>query len=136
MIEVTEKATRLVGSYFNSKKKQPIRIFIKIGGCGIRTLGISLESATASDQVFTIDGFKYVVNRKLMRRIQPITVDSDGVGFLLSGNGVNSNSGCGSCSFMCGVRGGTRCSGDCENCNHKCYDGGLRLKKTAKTTTP
>lgn len=133
MIEVTEKATRLVESYFNTKEKQPIRIFVKIGGCGIRTLGIALEPATELDQVFSIDGFKYVVNRRLMQRIQPIIVDSDGVGFLLSGNGVNSTSGCGTCSFMCGIRGGTRCNGDCENCNHQCYDGGLKLKITAKT---
>jgi Fe-S cluster assembly iron-binding protein IscA len=132
MIEITKKATSLVESYFNNKKRQPIRIFVKIGGCGIRTLGISLEPATDSDQVFTIDGFKYVINRNLMRRIQPITVDSDGIKFLMSANGVHSTSGCGSCSFMCGGRGGTRCSGDCESCKHQCYDGGLKLKKSVK----
>lgn len=133
MIEVTQKAKRLVESYFTSKEKQPIRIFVKIGGCGIRTLGIALEQATAQDQVFSIDGFEYIVNKGLIQRIQPIIVDSDGVRFLLSANGVYSTNGCGSCSFMCGIRGGNRCAGDCENCNHRCYDGGLKLKHTAKT---
>lgn len=133
MIEVTEKATRLVESYFTTKEKQPIRIFVKIGGCGIRTLGIALEPATELDQVFSIDGFEYVVDRQLVQRIRPIIVDSDGVKFLLSANGVNSTTGCGTCSFMCGIRGGARCAGDCEHCSHQCYDGGLKLRKTAKT---
>ncbi len=132
MIEVTEKATRLMGSYFAGKEKQSIRIFVKIGGCGIRTLGISLEPVTPTDFVFKQDGFQYVVDRQLIERIHPIIVDSDGVKFLLSGIGVSSTSGCGTCSFMCGIRGGNKCIGNCEKCKHRCYDGGLNLKKKIK----
>lgn len=122
MIEVTPRATKLLTNHFARRERMPIRIFMKIGGCGMRTLGVAMEAAGEADRVFDVDGFRYVVNRRLLKRIQPIRVDSDGVAFFLSANGVSPASGCGSCGYMCGFRGGLRCGCDCADCPHPCGD--------------
>lgn len=123
MLEVTERASRLVDDYFKGKKKRPIRIFVRLGGCGIRTFGVALEEPKASDKIFTINGQTYIINKKLLKLVQPITFDSDGIGFRLSGSGVAPPHGCGNCGNMCGVRGGNRCPGDCRTCKFQCGHG-------------
>lgn len=120
MIMVTPRATRLLVDHFKDKEKQAIRIFVRLGGCGIRTFGIALEPPKSSDRVFQINGFTYVINKKLLNLVQPITFDSDGIGFRLSGRGVAPPHGCGNCGNMCGVRGGERCPGDCKTCQFQC----------------
>ncbi|MBW1863699.1 MAG: IscA/HesB family protein [Deltaproteobacteria bacterium] len=120
MIEITPKAAQLMSDYFKDKDNRPIRIFVRMGGCGIRTFGVAMEEPKKSDEIFEIDGFTYIVNRKLLKMIQPIKVDSDGYRFRISGTGVDSSSGCSSCGIMCGVRKGGRCLGDCGSCDHKC----------------
>ena len=129
MLEITDRAARLVADYFKDKEKQPIRIFVRLGGCGIRTFGVALEDPKPSDKVFEIQGQTYVINKKLLKFVQPITFDSDGIGFRLSGRGVPPPLGCGNCGNMCGVRGGNRCTGDCANCKLQCGHG-RRLRKT------
>ena len=121
MIEVTQKATLLMADYFKDKKKQPVRLYVKLGGCGIRSFGVALEAPTKRDEVFTVDGFEYVINKTLLQKVQPIKVDSDGFGFRISGSGIYPQSGCGNCGYMCGD--GRRCTGDCRNCDHKCSYG-------------
>ena len=133
MIEITPKAVQLMSDYFKDKDNRPIRIFVRMGGCGIRTFGVAMEEPGKSDEIFEIDGFTYIVNRKLLKMVQPIKVDSDGYRFLISGNGVNSSSGCSSCGIMCGVRKGGRCSGDCSSCNNRCsYRYTLMRKRRAE----
>lgn len=133
MIEVTPRATKLVDEYFREKKKKrPIRLFVKLGGCGIRSFGIALEKPKENDAVFTIDGFDYIIDKKLLEKVQPVKVDSDGFGFRISGSGVAPQHGCGNCGFVCGD--GTRCSGDCVNCTHKCGHGIRMMKKENKAT--
>ncbi len=68
MIEVTPKATQLMTNYFKNHKTEPVRIFVKMGGCGMRSLGVALESVEKSDDVFEIDGFTYIVDRRLLRK--------------------------------------------------------------------
>ena len=119
-IEITQKAVQLMSDYFEDKDNRPIRIFVRMGGCGIRTFGVSVEEPKKSDEIFEIDGFTYIVNRKLLEMVKPIKIESDGFGFLISGKGVNSSGGCGSCGIMCGVRKGGRCFGDCGACNNRC----------------
>ena len=120
MIEITPKAAQLMSEYFKDKDNRPIRIFVRMGGCGIRTFGVAMEEPKKSDEIFEIDGFTYIVNRKLLKMIQPIKVDSDGYRFRISGTGVDSSSGCSSCGIMCGVRKGGWCFGDCGACNNRC----------------
>lgn len=129
MITVTPRATRLMADYFKNKEKKPIRIFVRLGGCGIRTFGIALEASKKSDKVFNIDGFTYIINQKLLKLVQPIKVDADGIGFRLSGSGVAPPHGCGNCGNMCGVRGGFRCPGDCTCCQFQCGHGRQFRKK-------
>jgi Fe-S cluster assembly iron-binding protein IscA len=125
MLEVTPRATQLMREHFKGKEQRPARLFVKLGGCGIRSFGIVLENPKPTDQLFQIDGFQYIVDKVLLKRVQPIKVDSDGFGFRISGAGVYPHPGCGNCGFMCGD--GNRCAGDCSICPHQCVHG-RRLK--------
>lgn len=118
---ITEKATRLLEEHFTGKERSPIRLFVKLGGCGIRSFGVSLEPAKRYDAAFDIDGFRYIINKVLLRSVQPITVDSDGFGFRISGRGIAPHHGCGNCGYMCGD--GNRCLGNCKTCSLKCGHG-------------
>lgn len=118
---VTEKATKLLEEYFHGKDRCPIRLFVKLGGCGIRSFGIALEPIGKADVVFDVAGFRYIVNRLLLKNVAPILVDSDGFGFRISGRGVAPHHGCGNCGYMCGD--GNRCSGNCKTCTLKCGHG-------------
>ena len=120
VLTVTSKASQLISEYFNKREKQPIRIFVGLGGCGIRTFGIALERPGSTDIVFEIEGYTYVINKKLLNLVKPVLIDSDGIGFRMSGCGIAPPQGCGSCGNMCGVRGGTRCPGDCFICKFQC----------------
>jgi iron-sulfur cluster assembly protein len=127
MLEVTPRASQFMREYFSDKKKRPIRLFVKLGGCGIRSFGVALENPKKSDYIFKIDGFQYIINKLLLERVQPIKVDSDGYGFRISGRGIAPHHGCGNCGFMCGD--GNRCSGKCATCGFKC-NYGRRLRDT------
>lgn len=88
MLEVTPRASQLMREHFKDKKKSPIRLFVKLGGCGIRSFGVALERPKDGDHVFEIEGFQYIVDKVLLERVQPIKVDSDGFGFRISGSGI------------------------------------------------
>jgi len=132
MVEVTPKAAKLMEKTFQGRKRKPVRLFVKLGGCGIRSFAMALEKPTDLDDVFEIEGFQYVVDRVLLERVKPIKVDSDGFGFRISGSGVAPHHGCGNCGFACGD--GSRCSGDCATCTHKCAHGRRLLKKKGSQT--
>ena len=129
MITVTPKATCLMADYFKDKEVRPIRIFVRLGGCGMRTFGIALEPPKRSDAVFKIDGYTYVINRKLLNTVQPIKIDSDGIAFRMSGSGIAPPHGCGGCGNMCGIGGGRRCHGDCASCKIQCGQGRRQRKR-------
>ncbi len=122
-LQVTDRAAGMVADYFKDKKKRPIRIFVRLGGCGIRTFGLALEEPGKSDEIFEIKGQTFIINARLLRMVQPITFDSDGIGFRLSGSGVAPPQACGNCGNMCGIRGGNRCPGDCRTCEFQCGQG-------------
>jgi Fe-S cluster assembly iron-binding protein IscA len=126
-VELTPRAKQLIRKTFSDREKHPIRLFVKLGGCGIRSFGVALEKPTEHDEIFLVDGFQYVVNRKLLEKVTPIKVDSDGFGFRISGSGVAPHHGCGNCGFICGD--GNRCSGDCTTCSHVCGYGRRVLKE-------
>ncbi len=131
MLHVTARATKLMADHFKNKKKRALRLYVKLGGCGIRTFGVAFEKPKASDQVFEIDGFQYVIDKVLLEHVEPVKVDSDGFGFRISGSGIPAPHGCGNCGFMCSD--GSRCSGDCAACPHKCAYGLRRLRKMKNT---
>jgi iron-sulfur cluster assembly protein len=131
LIEVTPKATKFLTEHFKDKEKTPIRLFVKLGGCGIRSFGVALEKIRKSDAVFEIDGFQYIINKVLLKSVQPIKVDSDGFGFRISGKGISPHHGCGNCGYMCGD--GNKCLGKCSVCKLKCGHGLRKVVKKVKT---
>lgn len=127
MVEVTPRAAKLMEKMFQGRERKPVRLFVKLGGCGIRSFSMALEKPTNLDEVFEIEGFQYIVNKVLLEKVKPVRVDSDGYGFRISGSGVPPHHGCGNCGFACGD--GSRCSGDCGTCSHMCAYGRRLLKK-------
>lgn len=138
MLYVTPSARQSIKDYFQGKDKSPIRIFLKVGGCGMRSFGITPEAAKTSDRLFEIDGFTYVINKTILRRFGPIEVHSDRYTFLISGKGIHPPIGCGTCLNGCGAYGGHRCDGDCPNCDKPCptrLQLQTRQKQAAATTS-
>ncbi|MBM9603594.1 hypothetical protein [Desulfopila inferna] len=123
MIEVTPKATLAIADYCKDKEKSPIRLFLKIGGCGMHSFGLALEAAQPSDELYEIGGHTYIIEHQLMQQYGPIKIDSDGFSFRISGIGIHPPMGCGTCGYGCGSRGGTRCSGVCSRCKAPCPTG-------------
>ncbi len=64
---------------------------------------MALDEPKEADDVYEIDGFKYLVNKDFMEKAKPIKVDFQEVGFKLTSN-LHLNAGCGgSCaSDSCG----------------------------------
>ncbi|OEU50225.1 MAG: hypothetical protein BA866_02385 [Desulfobulbaceae bacterium S5133MH15] len=123
LITVTPKATRAMVEHLQGEKKSTVRIFLKMGGCGMRSFGIVLEDTLPSDKIFEIAGVTYIIDRLLLKKFGPIRIDSDGFSFRLSGKGIHPPLGCGTCGYGCGTRGGTPCSGVCATCENPCPTG-------------
>ncbi len=123
MIELTPRAVVLLEDFFKDRDIEPIRIFVKLGGCGIRSFGIALEKRRKSDKVININGYTFLIDKKLLKRVRPLKIDADTISFRISGSGIQPNSGCGTCGFMCGLNGKGRCIGDCINCKLPCSHG-------------
>lgn len=132
-IEVTPRAIDLIARYFKDKEKQPIRLLVKVGSCGIRYFDVALEPPTKSDLTFDIKGFRFVVNKSVFRHFKPIKMDSDGFGFRISGGGIYPPSGCGTCGYMC--RDGKRCLGDCKICENVCSHGRRVLAEKSESNS-
>ena len=100
MVEVTESATKQIAEYFNGKEVSPIRVFLNEGGWGGPSLAMALDEPKDSDEVYEIEGFKYVVDKDFMEKAKPVKIDFTTYGFKLSSNidfGPVS-SGCAGCS--------------------------------------
>ncbi len=123
MIEVTQRAMLLLNDFFKDKEINPVRIFVKLGGCGIRSFGVAVENPKKNDEVIPVNGFTFIMEKGLWDKVKPIKVDADRISLRISGNGIQPNSGCGTCSYMCGLNGTARCSGDCLNCSLPCAHG-------------
>lgn len=131
MIEVTPRAELLLNNFFKDNMKKPIRLFVKLGGCGIRSFGVALEKQRKNDEILNEKGFTFIIEKKIWDQLKPIKIDADKISLRISGAGILPNSGCGTCSFMCGVSGNGRCSGDCLNCDLPCAHG-RRIREAAK----
>lgn len=123
MIEVSKEATRAMHAYLKDSDRLPVRIFLKVGGCGIHSFGVVQEEALPDDEIFEVDGVTYVIEQHLLQQYGPIQVKSDGFSFRISGNGIHPPVGCGTCGYGCGSRGGHRCIGVCVRCEHPCATG-------------
>lgn len=64
---------------------------------------MALDEPNDNDEVYDIDGFKYIVNQDLLERAKPIKVDFMGMGFKIDCGIDFGAGGCGtSCSGSCG----------------------------------
>ena len=100
MVEVTESATKQIAEYFNGKEASPIRIFLNEGGWGGPSLAMALDEPKESDEVYEIEGHKYIVDKDFMEKAKPVKVDFSEYGFKLSSNidFGQVDSGCSGCS--------------------------------------
>jgi iron-sulfur cluster assembly protein len=103
MLEITNLATDKLNEYFKDKERKPIRIFLNSGGCGGPSLALALDEQKNTDDVFDIDGFKYIVDKELMKEAEPIKVDFAHFGFQLDCS-LEFEEGCAGCgtSSACG----------------------------------
>ena len=103
MLEITKSATQKIAEYLKDKEVTPIRIFLNEGGWSGPSLALALDEPKDTDNVFDIDGFKYIVDKELMREADPIKVDFSGFGFQFD-CGIDFNEGCPACaaSSACG----------------------------------
>ncbi len=67
---------------------------------------MALDEPNASDDVFDIDGYQYVVNKELLERAKPVKVDFVQIGFKIDcnldfGAPAAGCSGCGTTSTCC-----------------------------------
>ena len=97
MFEVTEAATEQISEYFKGKEVSPIRIFLNEGGWGGPGLAMALDEPKDTDEVYEVNGYKYLVNKEFMEKAASIKVDFAMYGFKLD-SGMDFSSGCGSCS--------------------------------------
>ncbi len=121
--DVTPRAILLLKDFFRDKEIKPVRIFVKLGGCGIRSFGVAVEKPEKNDKVIPVNGFTFIIDKRLWDKVKPVKIDADKISFRISGNGIQPNSGCGACGFMCGLSGTARCSGNCINCRLPCAHG-------------
>jgi iron-sulfur cluster assembly protein len=57
---------------------------------------MALDEPKATDDVFDIEGFQYIVDKDFMQKATPITVDFSAIGFKLD-CAIDFGSGCSSC---------------------------------------
>jgi Fe-S cluster assembly iron-binding protein IscA len=135
MIEVTSRAINLLKDFFKDSQIKPVRIFVKLGGCGIRSFGVALEEPKKQDVVIKVHDFTFIIDKCVWNQVKPIKIDADSIAFRISGKGIQAVSGCGTCGYMCGVNGSGRCTGDCLNCRLPCTRGKrLRAEKRKNQT--
>ncbi|SHO44148.1 Fe-S cluster assembly iron-binding protein IscA [Desulfopila aestuarii DSM 18488] len=123
MIQMTSSAAKAMTEFFQNRESSPVRISLLTGGCGIRFFGISTDARKQEDQCYQIEGYTIMVDPALMHEYGPITIDSDGFAFRLSGSGIVPPNACGTCAFGCSPTGKMRCNGICKSCETPCAKG-------------
>ncbi len=97
MIEVTKAASEQIAEYFKDKDPVPVRIFVNSGGWGGPSIAMALDEAKDTDEVYEVDGFKYVADKDFLKEATPIKVDFLETGFKVTSS-IVFDSACGSCS--------------------------------------
>jgi len=104
MFVLNPAAKEQLDMHFGDKDKEPIRIYLS-SGCGGPRLGLALDDKKATDQVFEVDGYSFVMETALFEEAKPVTVTFDqNMGFAVQSSLVfpASKGGCSSCGCGCG----------------------------------
>ena len=94
MLEITKSASEKLTEYLQDREVKAIRIFLNSGGWGGPSLAMALDEPRDTDDVFDINGFKYIVDKEFMKAAEPIKVDFSGFEF----------------QFDCGIEFGEACT--------------------------
>lgn len=95
MLELSPSAHEQIANYFKGKEISPIRIFLNQGGCCGPSLAMALDNPLATDESITVNGFTFVVDKALLKQIQPIRIDFMQYGFKIDCS-AEFGGGCGS----------------------------------------
>ena len=98
MIEVTEAAQAQVAEYFTGKEIVPVRVFLNSGGWGGPSFAMALDETKENDEVFELEGYKYVMDKDLLSKAAPVKIDFTPTGFKIDTGMDLGASACGSCS--------------------------------------
>ena len=103
MLEITKSAADKIAEYLQEREVTAIRIFLNAGGWGGPSLAMALDEPKDTDNVFDIEGFKYIVDKEFMKEAESIKVDFSEFGFQFD-CGIEFNEGCSACptSSACG----------------------------------
>lgn len=103
MFTLTQEAKKQLDAYFADKTKSPIRIYLASGGCSGPSLALALDDPKDDDDVFPTEGYTFVVEKTLMEKAKPLTVDLTYMGFEVRSNlELGGGSCCGTCSCSSG----------------------------------
>lgn len=76
MFEVTEKASEKIKEFLDEQKgTKSIRILVTDGGWRGAYLVMALDEQKETDEVFTVRGATFLVDKTLLERAKPISID-------------------------------------------------------------
>jgi len=61
-------------------------------------MALALDEQKDTDEVFEVDGFKFVAEKEFLKQATPVKIDYTATGFKVDSNVNFGPSGCGSCS--------------------------------------
>ena len=59
---------------------------------------MALDESKDNDEIFEVAGHKYIIEKELLEKVAPVTVDFTEVGFRIDANLEPGESACGGCS--------------------------------------
>lgn len=98
MMTITEKAQKEIADYFTDKEAAPVRVYLNAGGCGGPAFLMSPDETKDNDEIFEVSGQQYIIEKDLLEKAAPITIDFTEVGFEVKSAMVFEQTGCAGCS--------------------------------------
>ncbi len=95
MLDITQAASARIRDFLAGENKAPIRIQVKSSLTEGPALGLMFDEPKSTDTVFEVDGVTYLVERELLKAIQPIRIDCDSIGLQFSSRLEVDKDGCG-----------------------------------------
>jgi iron-sulfur cluster assembly protein len=75
MLEITRSAQEKIREILGREKTPRFIRITMAGGCVGPYLGMLFDSARSGDQIVEVEGVSYAIDRDLLSRLEPITVD-------------------------------------------------------------
>ena len=115
MISLSDAAKAELENFFKVQDKAPVRVCVQEDEGGRRFLGMLLEEDDpADDQVFEVEGYRFLVDNDLAGALEAIQIDVVDGDFVIRFKArADGQAGCG-CGCGCG------CGDSAENCGDAC----------------